>query len=66
MPTYPIPVKPQLMVWAQLSCATAWEQVRSRVDEKGDFGLSELCCSLQFLTADFIEGEGDRVADLNK
>lgn len=54
------------MVWAQLSCATAWEQVRSRVDEKGDFGLSELCCSLQFLTADFIEGEGDHVADLNK
>lgn len=36
------------------------------MEEKGNFRLSELRCSLQFLAADFIEGEGDLAADLNK
>lgn len=34
--------------------------------ERGDFRLSELSRYLQFLTADFIEGEGDQVEDLKR
>lgn len=28
--------------------------------------LSKLCCSLQFLTADVMEGEGNQVADFRQ
>lgn len=28
--------------------------------------LSELCCSLQFLSADFMEGDGNQVADFRQ
>lgn len=51
---------------AELCSCLAWEQARSRAEEKGDFKPSELCCTLRFLAADFIEGEGDQVADLDK
>jgi len=47
-------------------CCLAWEQERRGAEEKGEFRLSELCCSLEFFTAGFIEGEGDQVADLKK
>lgn len=50
---------------AQLCTCCAWEQERSWAEEKGISG-SASCCSLQFLSVDFIESEGDRVADLNK
>lgn len=59
--THPIPEKivSHGLGSAELCNCLVWEQDRSGVEKKGDFRLSE------FLTADFIESEGDQVADLN-
>lgn len=50
---------------AELCTCCAWEQERSWAEKKGISG-SASSCSLQFLCVDFIESEGDQVADWNK
>lgn len=49
---------------AQQSGAVGWHG--RGAEEKGGFMLSKLCCFLQFLTADVMEGEGNQVADFRQ